>query len=121
MGEYFQSYARHFGLEEHIRFNTSVHVVTRHDTQDKWNVSISGPDGGQVLVFDKLVFAHGPHTMPNLPPMPGRELFKGSIIHGQKYRRYAPGFTHNPYEDQAPLLIIVTTDPTSMWTRESSL
>lgn len=87
MGQYFQDYARQFNLDEHIRFNTSVKVVTKNEATGKWDVSITGPDGDQVLVFDKVVFAHGPHTVPNIPPMPGRELFQGSIIHGQQYRR----------------------------------
>lgn len=87
MAEYFQSYAHHFGLDEHIRFNTTVHLVTRDETQNMWNVSISDPDGDRVLVFDKVVLAHGLNPIPNLPQMPGRELFTGSVIHGQQYRR----------------------------------
>lgn len=77
MGEYFQSYARHFGLDEHIRFGTTVHLVTRDEARSAWNVSLSGPEGAQVLPFDKVVLAHGLNPVPNMPPMPGR---------GQVYR-----------------------------------
>lgn len=89
MAEYFQSYAKHFTLEQHIRFNTTVRKVTRDKLDEGWNVYVTGPDGDSVLHFDKVVFGTGSETAPIWPAMPGREKFNGIIIHGQNYRRCA--------------------------------
>ena len=87
MAEYLQAYAEHFGLEQHIRFSTTVHTVTRDKSDRGWNVKVTGPGGESVLYFDKVVFGTGSETKPVWPAMPGKDTFSGIIIHGQNYRR----------------------------------
>lgn len=94
VAEYFQAYAKHFELERHIRFRTTVRLVLRDRLDRGWNVHITGPDGDATLHFDKVVFGTGSDTLPTWPPMPGREKFNGTVIHGQNYRTYSPLFSH---------------------------
>ncbi|KYK57116.1 Flavin monooxygenase-like protein [Drechmeria coniospora] len=87
VAKYFRAYAKHFDLEKHVRFNTSVTAVLRHEHDGGWNVHITGPDGDtSVLFFDKVVFGTGSESVAKWPSMPGKEKFKGMILHGQSYR-----------------------------------
>ncbi|PHH84202.1 hypothetical protein CDD83_2324 [Cordyceps sp. RAO-2017] len=90
VAEYFQSYARHFGLEPHIRFNSTVKRVTRDEARGAWRLRIAGPDGESDALFDKVVFGTGSETKAVWPAMPGRDKFKGVVMHGQNYRSPAP-------------------------------
>ncbi|KAM4054539.1 flavin-binding monooxygenase-like domain-containing protein [Hirsutella rhossiliensis] len=87
VAEYFEEYARHFQLEQHVRFKTTVRRVLRDELDRGWNVHVSGPEGDAILHFDKVVLGSGSDSVPSWPPMPGRQLFKGTVIHGQSYRR----------------------------------
>lgn len=58
MSEYLQAYARHFQLEQHIRFRTTVRKVLRDKVATGWTVHITGPDGDSVAHFDKIVFGN---------------------------------------------------------------
>ncbi|KAF5646391.1 dimethylaniline monooxygenase 2 [Fusarium sp. NRRL 52700] len=88
VGEFLESYARHFELEKHIRFKTTVRKVLRDKADTAWNVHIIRPDRSDlILKFDKVVFGSGSESIPSWPPMPGRKLFQGTVIHGQSYRK----------------------------------
>lgn len=88
VGEFLESYARHFELEKHIRFETTVRKVLRDKEDKAWNVHIIRPHGSdQILKFDKVVFGSGSESIPSWPPMPGRKIFQGTVIHGQSYRK----------------------------------
>lgn len=92
--KFFEAYASHFQLDQHIRFKTTVHKVLRDSADRGWNVHATGPDGhDEVLHFDKVVFGTGSETVPVWPPMPRREEFKGIVIHGQSYRKYIAAST----------------------------
>jgi dimethylaniline monooxygenase (N-oxide forming) len=87
VAEYFQSYALHFNLYPHVRFGTTVNRVTRNTADDGWDIHITNSDGPAVLSFDKVVFGHGCESVPLWPPMPSRDKFKGTIMHGQSFKR----------------------------------
>ncbi|KAI1744647.1 FAD/NAD(P)-binding domain-containing protein [Xylaria scruposa] len=87
VAEFLQAYAAKFHLHQHIRFNTTVRVILRDDANDGWNVHIiKENDEDEVLHFDKIILATGADTLPIWPQMPGRDKFKGTVIHGQSYR-----------------------------------
>ncbi|KAM4064382.1 flavin-binding monooxygenase-like domain-containing protein [Hirsutella rhossiliensis] len=86
VAEYFQSYAKHFDLERHIHFNTTVHKVVRDEAEDAWQVHLTGSGGDAVARFDKVVVGTGSQTSPVWPRMPGRDKFQGIVMHGQNYR-----------------------------------
>ncbi|KAK1589869.1 flavin monooxygenase-like protein [Colletotrichum navitas] len=87
---YLNEYAAHFGLEKHVRFNTSVvGCVQRPD--GGWEVRVrsgssGGDDGEEVLTFDAVVSGNGPSSKPVVPEYEGRERFKGEVLHSHYYR-----------------------------------
>ena len=78
--EYFQSYARHFGVEPYIQFHTGVaHAGKQPD--ETWHLTL---DDGRIEHFDYLIVANGHHTDPRMPNYPG--TFTGEIMHSHYYR-----------------------------------
>lgn len=88
LAEYFEAYAKHFQLEPHIRFSTTVTKVIRDEQDRGWNVHTKGLNGDEILYYDKVVFGNGSDTLPKWPPLPGRERFNGAVIHGQQFREW---------------------------------
>lgn len=80
---YFRSYADHFGLTEHFRFDTTV---TRLDPRDgrRWAVTASGPDGERTEVYDGVIIANGTLAEPQVPSFTGE--FTGEILHTSRYK-----------------------------------
>ncbi|KAK8037731.1 hypothetical protein PG991_001077 [Apiospora marii] len=90
VGEYFHSYAVHFQLLEHVRFQTTVRKVLRNSADDGWDVHVTDTDGDRILPFHKVVFGSGNESIPSWPSLPGRDKFKGIVIHGQAYKSPEP-------------------------------
>jgi len=82
---YFESYAKHFHVFEHIRFNHTVNSVTR--TEDgRWAVEYTDEAGeAHTDVFDQLMVANGHHWNPKYPEYPGE--FTGTFIHSHDFKR----------------------------------
>ena len=78
--DYLNAYAEHFGLLDHVCFNTEVIRVTRDGTG--YIVSLS--DGRQQR-YTAVLVANGHHSDPHWPkpPLPG--YFDGSQIHSSQY------------------------------------
>ena len=81
---YFQSYARHFGLHDYIRFNTSVARVEK-TAEERWTVTL---DDGSSDTFDYLFVANGHHSVPRHPELPGE--FTGEYLHAHEYKTNQP-------------------------------
>jgi cation diffusion facilitator CzcD-associated flavoprotein CzcO len=73
--DYLHSYARHFGLYDHITFNTTVKKIVK--AEDTWRVTVSGEK--QPRTYDGLVVTTGHHWDPKMPKYPGK--FSGEILH----------------------------------------
>jgi len=85
--KYFDAYASHFGLREHIAFNTEV-------------VDVRPADGGGYLVRVKeltsgvetttryagVVVANGHNWNPKVPDYAGLDQFQGEILHSADYK-----------------------------------
>jgi len=93
---YFQNYARHFGVMEKIRFNTTVEALSRRD-DGSWLVRSRDADGAKEEVFDFLLVASGHHWDPRMPSYPGH--FDGEIIHSHTYKKA------EPYRDKRVLVV----------------
>jgi dimethylaniline monooxygenase (N-oxide forming) len=81
--EYFDNYVDHFGLREHINFNTSVeHAVRRAD--GVWEIAL---DTGETRLYDALLVANGHHWDPRWPEpaFPGSDAFAGMQLHAHSY------------------------------------
>ena len=84
---YFQSYAKYFGLYQHIEFNTLVKSCVRQDN-GYWEVTTLKDKKKQVEIFTDLVVCNGHHWEPKYPNYPGK--FSGSFLHSHHYKKAAP-------------------------------
>ncbi|MFZ2112851.1 MAG: NAD(P)-binding domain-containing protein [Solirubrobacteraceae bacterium] len=81
--EYFDNYVDHFGLREHITFETGVeHARKRED--GVWEIRL---DTGETLEYDALIVANGHHWDPRWPEpaFPGADTFEGTQLHAHSY------------------------------------
>ncbi len=80
MCEYIRSYARHFGIEQHIQFNTSVEWVERTD-DGLWDVSLNN---GEKRRYKGLILANGHLWDCAYPDFAG--TFAGQSLHSKQYK-----------------------------------
>ncbi len=98
--EYFDSYVDHFGLREHISFETGVEHATRRTLKGTphfggqagedgvWEIAIERGDGArETREYDALIVANGHHWDPRCPEpaFPGSDAFKGIQLHAHSY------------------------------------
>ncbi|VDP27196.1 unnamed protein product [Heligmosomoides polygyrus] len=79
VNEYLHMYADHFGLREHIKFNTVVKFVENNG----FKVEL---EGGEMTHFDKVVLCTGHHAEPLHPQLRDIHKFKGRVMHAYDYR-----------------------------------
>ncbi|MEV6525387.1 NAD(P)-binding domain-containing protein [Longispora sp. NPDC051575] len=84
---YFERYAEHFGLREHIWFGTEV-VSADPIENDRWRVRVRPAHGGteRELSYAAVVVANGHNSQPRTPALPGIEDFRGTVIHAGSYK-----------------------------------
>ncbi|EKF73725.1 flavin-containing monooxygenase [Alcanivorax hongdengensis A-11-3] len=78
---YFQDYARQFGLYEHYEFATRVLEV--EPDGDGWQVTTECEGVSQKRYFDGVLIANGTLHTPNDVPLPG--AFDGELMHANTY------------------------------------
>jgi hypothetical protein len=87
---YFERYADHFGLREHIWFGTEVVriVPTSDDPTTTWDVTVRGVHGGahKTLRYAAVVVANGHNWAPKLPTYEGLTEFRGTVLHASAYK-----------------------------------
>ncbi len=83
---YFERYADHFRLREHIWFGTEV--VRVDPVGDKWDVTVRGARGGEArtLRYAAVVIANGHNWSPRWPEYEGLEDFRGHVLHASAYK-----------------------------------
>ncbi|RPI76915.1 MAG: monooxygenase, partial [Planctomycetaceae bacterium] len=77
--DYFRSYAQHFQLYDHIRFNTSVERL--EPQASGWRVRLGN---GRERHYAGVIIANGHHWDPLYPDFPGR--FDGRALHAKEYK-----------------------------------
>lgn len=77
--EYLRSYARHFGLDKRIEFNTAVQWI--EPVGDAWEVTLAD---GRIRRYRGLVIANGHNWDPKWPDYPG--TFTGLTLHSSQYK-----------------------------------
>lgn len=84
--EYFHAYCDHFGLREHITFNTAVEKAER-TADGLWNVTL---DTGETRRYDALVVCNGHHWDPQWPEPPFPGTFDGEVLHAHDFKTAEP-------------------------------
>ncbi len=84
--DYFRACADHFGLREHIRFDTEVTSAEWSDETGSWTLCLRTPDGEETLEAQAVVSAVGQLNRPSFPTIPGRETFEGVSFHSARWR-----------------------------------
>lgn len=80
--EYLRGYARHFGLNAHIRTHTAVEWIEPAD--DPCGGWIVHATGRAPAAYDGVVIASGHNRLPRLPDIPGS--FAGPLLHACDYK-----------------------------------
>ncbi|KAK3195829.1 hypothetical protein Dsin_027139 [Dipteronia sinensis] len=98
--DYIQSYAQHFDLIKHIRFNTKVvgieyeQGLSDKDLEGKWKVVVVEENNTlnnstEVHQVDFVILCLGRFSdvpnIPEFPPNKGPEAFHGKVIHSMDY------------------------------------
>lgn len=86
LADYFQSYARHFNLYQHIHFQTVVKKCELTE-QGKWSVLIEKNGIETCHIFDALAVCNGHHWLPRTPQYSGH--FDGEFIHSHAVKRFS--------------------------------
>ena len=86
---YLTSYAEHFDLLRHIRFNQTVTKVRRskdYSTTGQWEVFTRAADSAEdeQHVFDAVCICSGAYTKGRIPDIPGLADFKGKSMEALK-------------------------------------
>ena len=95
IAEYFNSYADHFGIKPHIRFQTTV-TQAEPLPEGGWGITL---DDGSTYHYRVLLVANGHHWNPRWPQpeVPGN--FNGSVTHSHYYK------TPDKYVDRNVLIV----------------
>jgi dimethylaniline monooxygenase (N-oxide forming) len=87
--EYFDNYVDHFGLREHITFETGVEHARKRTLKGTsedgaWEITL---DTGETRTYDALLVANGHHWDARWPEpaFPGADTFKGEQLHAHSY------------------------------------
>ena len=84
---YFRSYAEHFGLLDHLNFNTEV-IEVASAPGDRWDVTTRDLHTGEQVTreYAGVVVANGHNWWPKIPQYPGQDTFTGEIRHSADYK-----------------------------------
>jgi cation diffusion facilitator CzcD-associated flavoprotein CzcO len=80
---YLRSYARHFGVYDHITFNTSVEHIQRAD-DGLWDITLSANGNHEIRRYAGVIIANGHDWDPRHPDIPG--TFNGVKLHSKDYK-----------------------------------
>ena len=82
--EYFENYAKHFGVMQRINFETTVNKVEKISEYD-WHVSFQNEQGQETTEkFTHVMLANGHHWKPNYPEYPGE--YTGQYMHSHDFK-----------------------------------
>jgi len=87
--QYLRDTAREYGIDRHIRFEHRVVGASWSSRQGRWTLEVEvGSDGQRVRYtcnFLYLCSGYYSYDSGYLPPLPGRELFQGPVVHPQRW------------------------------------
>jgi hypothetical protein len=80
VASYFEKYAQHFGVTDHVCFGKEVTCV-RKLAERKWQVTLADDTSQQ---FEALFVCNGHHWSPRMPSYPGS--FSGRVLHSHDFK-----------------------------------
>lgn len=85
--KYLESYADHFDLKRHIKFNHNVIHVTPFEN-GKWEIVVNDLANNtfETRIFDAVFIANGHFSVPNIPEISNASEFIGEMIHSHDFR-----------------------------------
>jgi len=82
--QYFEGYAKHFGIYSKIKFDHAVNKVTRQG-DGNWLVNYTDNNGSvQSEIFEVLMVSNGHHNVPKYPTYPGE--YTGKFLHSHDFK-----------------------------------
>ncbi|XP_076829339.1 uncharacterized protein LOC143475377 [Brachyhypopomus gauderio] len=99
--KYLEQYCDHFGLRDHIQFDTMVDAVSPIKVEKGWkglgwDITTSDISDGLDRrkstkdTFDAVLVCNGHFFDSYIPNIPGLEKFKGILMHSHEYRNAEP-------------------------------
>jgi 4-hydroxyacetophenone monooxygenase len=84
--EYMKRVADKYGVTEHITLDTAVVGCEWSEERQRWTVRTS-TNGGEVVEHEAaaVVTAMGFLNRPNIPDLPGRDGFEGTVVHSARW------------------------------------
>ena len=79
--DYLEQCTHEFGVQSHIRFQTTLTSSHWVECDQCWESELEGPDGKGQLRSGFLVSAIGQFNQPRNPTIPGSSSFKGEAFH----------------------------------------
>lgn len=84
LGDWLEFYAS--AMELNVWNSSSVVASTFNDAEQRWDVVIRRADGSERTVHPRhVVMATGIHGTPKIPDIPGRDAFRGPVVHSSEY------------------------------------
>ena len=82
---YAESLVGRFDLGPHLRLGTTVDAASYDEASGRWLLEITGPEGGERLEADNVIFACGQLNRPSVPELPGQDRFAGPQWHSARW------------------------------------
>ncbi|MCA9265881.1 MAG: NAD(P)-binding domain-containing protein, partial [Planctomycetales bacterium] len=95
--KYFESYAEHFGIRQHVTFQTTVERVEPRGPNSYAVTVTDGMGRRRTHSYRAVLVANGHHWKPRFATFPGN--FAGQLLHAHDYRE------PTPFTDQRVLVV----------------
>ena len=89
--EYLQMYAKKFGLNERIHFETTVLSVEPVQSAEtgRWRIHYRDENNKELMEeFDFVMVCSGVNSDPRVANIPGLDGFPGEVLHSKEYRTW---------------------------------
>ncbi|KAL7760763.1 hypothetical protein ACKLNR_007298 [Fusarium oxysporum f. sp. zingiberi] len=89
---YLSDFCQTFGLMSRIQFSTRVESATllpNGEWEVAFTTSTTETESRGTLIATKLVLATGLTSQPFMPPLPGKDVFKGLVFHAKDFKKRA--------------------------------
>jgi cation diffusion facilitator CzcD-associated flavoprotein CzcO len=87
---YAEECVERFGIEPHLRLNTTVQRAELDETSRRWRLGLRSSNGDEEIEADVVIFACGQLNRPHRPDLAGIEQFAGPVWHSSQWNHRHP-------------------------------